>query len=493
MLLCVLGSAAMNAVLVGVNKSGNLLDTAARRRMLSQRIAAQYASGIEPSTSSQQVIERDFQELHAIQAMLDQMFVTDPDFSNELATSRDRLTAFESSVTLGTAPKTTYRLSQGFLNSVEEEVAILSQKNEAQTVQASAAAYLLAAAGIAALLIAGRKVFQPVVAELAMAENLLDEKIDALENTNRESEAQQDALRMKEEQIRLVGEDLSRAESVAGLGSWRFVPTTQSIWWSDGLYKILDLDPAGGKPSVETVMQRIHPEDAHKLKNLLTRLSIRHESYLVSYRIIMPNGAIKHIESRGVIDSTGETIRGTWLDITANVAAQEAIGQANKQLQILARTDSLTGLANRRAMDERLNQEFCGNVGRSGLLCVALLDLDQFKSYNDTFGHQAGDEALIRIAEILQNTLRQSDLPARFGGEELAIILPHTTRENAELLAERLRMLIETADWPHRTVTASFGLAMQEATMQSPDELLRAADKALYRSKAAGRNRVSWA
>ena len=160
-----------------------------------------------------------------------------------------------------------------------------------------------------------------------------------------------------------------------------------------------------------------------------------------------------------------------------------------------AATDSLTGIANRWRFDEELALEWrrAERVGDS--LALILLDLDDFKSVNDTYGHPVGDEVLRRIAEILGTNIRQVDLAARYGGEEFAVIVPEADLEGGLQLAERLRSALEEhhmelPDGKPRAVTASFGVAVK-GDLPRAEELIAAADEALYESKRAGKNRVS--
>ena len=119
-----------------------------------------------------------------------------------------------------------------------------------------------------------------------------------------------------------------------------------------------------------------------------------------------------------------------------------------------------------------------------------MLDVDHFKSYNDEYGHPAGDVALKIVGHVIRETLRGADVAARFGGEEFAILLPQTTAEEAAAIAERIRHNVEHADFPHRRVTLSIGVASCSAELCSSADLVSAADKALYEAKRQGRNRV---
>lgn len=161
------------------------------------------------------------------------------------------------------------------------------------------------------------------------------------------------------------------------------------------------------------------------------------------------------------------------------------------RLSALATTDGLTGLANRRTFSDRLAT--CVEYARETEtpLSLILLDADRFKPYNDLYGHPAGDEVLRQIGRILTRVSRDSDIPARYGGEEFAVLLPETDAETAAIIADLLRGEIAAHAFAHREVTASFGVADLTLSMNSGSDLVSAADAALYRSKAGGRNRVT--
>ncbi len=169
---------------------------------------------------------------------------------------------------------------------------------------------------------------------------------------------------------------------------------------------------------------------------------------------------------------------------------KEQLEEANRRLELLALHDSLTGLGNRRAFENRLAQEVAQSRRYGTPLSVLLLDVDSFKEYNDSFGHPAGDEVLRRLAQVLRGQGRETDFFARYGGEEFIVVLPLTDASGATILAERLRGAVEQAAWPERGVTASLGAATLLPDMPDDAALVSAADGALYAAKAAGRNRV---
>ena len=169
----------------------------------------------------------------------------------------------------------------------------------------------------------------------------------------------------------------------------------------------------------------------------------------------------------------------------------EATERINVRLQALADTDGLTGLKNHRAFQERLREEVQRAARYDTPLSLLMLDVDDFKSYNDVFGHPAGDAALRKIGAVLQATARTHDLIARYGGEEFAVILPETDAKNALIAAERFRAAVEAADWRERQITVSSGAATLALTVCDALALIAAADAALYQSKERGRNCVT--
>src|SRR5262249_43341180 len=156
-------------------------------------------------------------------------------------------------------------------------------------------------------------------------------------------------------------------------------------------------------------------------------------------------------------------------------------------------TDALTGVCNRRAFDDELNRRVAEWQRRKTMFSLVMLDVDHFKKFNDTHGHQAGDGVLKGVAKTLKDTLREMDFVARYGGEEFAAVLPVTNQSEALIAAERMRVAVEKAVFKfHGTelrVHCSFGVA-QVLVDNTPAEMVRRADAALYQSKSAGRNCV---
>lgn len=174
---------------------------------------------------------------------------------------------------------------------------------------------------------------------------------------------------------------------------------------------------------------------------------------------------------------------------------QDELLEKNAMLSRLSSSDPVTGLRTRRFVTDMLALEFLRS-GRYGTpLCVLMADLDHFKDVNDRHGHPAGDAVLAGVGELLNGLLRASDVAGRYGGEEMLVLLPQTGAEGGLATAERFRSAVEAAHFEiasgeRLTITVSIGVAAHQSGLQSPSELVMAADDALYQAKAEGRNRV---
>lgn len=174
---------------------------------------------------------------------------------------------------------------------------------------------------------------------------------------------------------------------------------------------------------------------------------------------------------------------------------EEQLMHARKQMEVLAMHDSLTGLLNRRAINEFAEGEFSMASRKNRALSIIMVDVDYFKSVNDRFGHKVGDHTLQNVAEILTMSLRSYDRAGRWGGEEFILILPDTQINGAIIVAERLRVRVEEMVIPLEngesfSVHISLGAACNTGQFQSLVKLIDASDQALYQAKQTGRNRV---
>ena len=310
----------------------------------------------------------------------------------------------------------------------------------------------------------------------------------------------EDALRQSEVRFRLIAENSSDVVSLLDADG-------RVVYVSPSCERVLGFLPEE--------MQRmspfaiVHPEDVERLQRHFNQLLNGEPVTSIQCRMLHKTGkriwldmmwravysrdgkvARMQVSSRDITDSKQyeKRLEETQKKLRVN---QERLADANTRLEALAAMDGLTGVKNRRAFDDRLVEEVARARRYGSELSLVLLDVDHFKSYNDTFGHPRGDEVLRQVGRLLVRTMRDTDFAARYGGEEFAIILSRTDREGAQQLAERLRRAIESATWDDRPITASVGVATFGRDADSPERLIELADRALYRSKEDGRNRVT--
>jgi len=213
-------------------------------------------------------------------------------------------------------------------------------------------------------------------------------------------------------------------------------------------------------------------------------------------QVVLLEGMPQYEEVR-IVPSGEDEVLVIIRDISDRKRIEEELRVATERMERLSLTDSLTEVANRRRLDEYLQREWRRAMREQQPISLILFDLDYFKGYNDTYGHQRGDECLIQVARATQEVVhRPSDLVARYGGEEFAVVLANTPLEGAEKIAQRIQRAILALNLPHQSsavsavVTASFGVSCLVPSYGSqPNRLIRQADQALYAAKQAGRNR----
>lgn len=337
---------------------------------------------------------------------------------------------------------------------------------------------------------------------------------------------------------------LAEAQRIAHLGSYEVIFDTGEVIWSEEVYRLFERDLSLGSPTFEEVLQYLHPEDLADLNAAREEGCKTGEQYERDLRIRQKDGSYRWCRStsKPILDEHGKPVRtiGTLLDVNERKLDQQRIEstnrwledanrklldqqedtllinsqlkeqmllvneqaaeleakkqqleEANDLLRALATIDGLTGIANHRAFQERLMEEWNHSSRYMEPFSVILLDVDNFKAYNDQFGHPEGDIVLRTVANLLKQSIRDVDFVARYGGEEFVVVLPQTDIEGACRVAERCRASLETAHWTHRKVTASFGVATQNINSKTAQELIDFADQALYATKRSGRNGVS--
>ena len=298
--------------------------------------------------------------------------------------------------------------------------------------------------------------------------------------------------RLGEERLRTSEERLALAleSGTDGVWDWRVQP--ESLWFSTNLLSMLGFGSDEIAVSVETWVNLIHPDDRETATGqfyaLLKGTSPRFEC---EHRLRRKHGGYAWVLARGRVVSRGETGRalrvvGTLIDITVRKEAEQAVAR-------LARHDALTDLPNRILFRERLNEALSEVVETKGVCALLYLDLDRFKTVNDTLGHLAGDALLNEVARRFKGAVRQDDTVARLGGDEFAILQTEGASQPASsaALAQRLIETMATPfliDGQQVEVGVTIGIALAPNDGLDADTLIRRADRALYRAKAEGRN-----
>lgn len=347
----------------------------------------------------------------------------------------------------------------------------------------------------------------------------------------------EDALKKSEAQFRRL------AENVPGM-IYRYIlhpdGTDEFTYLSPRCREIYELEPEAIIQNSQKMWSLVHPDDSLAIQSLIAESLHKPESINLEHRIITPSGRVKWIQviAQAEQQTNGDNIwDGVVIDITqrkhteqlladynrtleqqvrertialeqeiwerkraedAAKAAEIALCKANLELERLATLDGLTQVANRRRFDEYLSQEWRRVAREQQYLSLILCDVDYFKSYNDHYGHQAGDACLKRVAAAMRNTLkRPADLVARYGGEEFAIILPSTAMQGAIAVAQAIQKAIKLLRLPHIQsqisdfITVSFGVSSIIPTHNLRAEtLITTADEALYEAKKQGRDRI---
>ncbi|WP_158215325.1 sensor domain-containing diguanylate cyclase [Candidimonas nitroreducens] len=313
--------------------------------------------------------------------------------------------------------------------------------------------------------------------------------------------------RMALEALRLNEERLAIAARVGGLGVWDYDIVHDALQCDENWYRIMGRDPGEPIVSIEQYRPLIHPEDvdrATEVVKTVEELMSTGLDYGIEYRILRPDGEIRWIRSVAYLqheDGAAKRAIGFVLDIT-DARRNEASLRDEKRLLEDERAsfrrqsleDALTGIPNRRYLNEEL-ERICGGSGRGAMrVCIVLVDVDHFKLYNDMYGHHEGDRALRLVASALKNSCRRSDVVARYGGEEFMIIGRHIT--NPVPLLDSMASAVRRLKIPHngspaKQLSISCGCVVFDAEQSglSVAALIEQSDGALYEAKSQGRNR----
>lgn len=322
-----------------------------------------------------------------------------------------------------------------------------------------------------------------------------------------------------ERALRKSEKSLRKAQNIAHIGNWELDLITNRLEWSNEIFRIFEIDPLGFEASYEAFVNTIHPEDREIVHDTYIKSLETKEKYTIDHRLLMSDGRVKWVREVGdtEYDNEGKAVisRGTVQDITEQIQIRHELEKAKKeleeanqsliikndQLKELAMVDGLTKIANRRLFDEMYEKKYREALRSKKTLAVMMIDVDNFKSYNDHYGHAAGDECLIEVASALKSSLkRPTDMVARYGGEEFVVLLKEIDKEGAEQVAQRLLQSVSQLNIVHAFsdtapyVTISIGAVITASQEYATKEiLLKKSDEALYEAKKAGKNQVMWA
>jgi diguanylate cyclase (GGDEF)-like protein/PAS domain S-box-containing protein len=307
----------------------------------------------------------------------------------------------------------------------------------------------------------------------------------------REREENASAIRQSERELRLVTDHLPTLLSYIDTdGRFLRVNRTYERWMG------LTANAIVGK-----TIRELMGEDYWERTSFALETVLRGET--ITFETAYPRLDGERIAEITYAPSTDDTgcVRGIAcmvVDVDERRRAQQALrdseilSSANKALHELARTDELTGIKNRRAFEERLSKEFAISKTHDLALSLLLIDVDDFKARNDTWGHAAGDDVLRKLGSLLSTAVRGPDLAVRYGGEEFAVLLPGSSESGASIVANRIQKLVTEENWKEEQLTLSMGVSSVRTDMTREDELVVAADTALYEAKRTGKNRICY-
>ncbi|MBC16135.1 MAG: diguanylate cyclase [Desulfovibrio sp.] len=295
-----------------------------------------------------------------------------------------------------------------------------------------------------------------------------------------------------ESELKKYADRLTLASKAGGIGVWELNVQTNALHWDSQMFRLYGVQPGEFSGLYEAWRSRVHSEDLEQAEGSLQHAILTQALWDWEFRVVWPNKEVRHIKAAALVQADSnnrpEYLIGVNWDVTMARKQEE-------QLRLLATTDDMTKLLNRRRFMEMVEREFQRSSRYGNPFSFIMFDVDKFKNINDTYGHDVGDMVLKSIASTARTMVRDVDILGRIGGEEFAVGLPETDMSGAELLAEKLRVAMENkevvlGDGTVISFTISLGVATLDASCSEVNMLMKHADIALYQAKENGRNRV---
>lgn len=297
----------------------------------------------------------------------------------------------------------------------------------------------------------------------------------------------------------LLGEtkdSLDRAQRIAHMGNWDWQIQENRLFWSEGIYRLFGINPAEFDASYEGFMERVHPDDRTAVETATKYAKEIGTPYAIDHRIVRPDGAIRVVhESAEVLrDEQGRPVRmiGTVQDITERKQAEQALQEKDAHLEYVAYHDALTDLPNRTLLMDRLRHGISRADRAENRMALLFIDLDRFKTINDSLGHAIGDAVLQAAADRLKALVREGDTLSRLGGDEFVVLLENVrSGQDAATVAEKIIQALEKVlvigNYPLH-ISASIGISLYPEDGRDAETLMKHADAAMYKAKENGRN-----
>ncbi|MDP1929417.1 MAG: EAL domain-containing protein [Thiobacillus sp.] len=298
------------------------------------------------------------------------------------------------------------------------------------------------------------------------------------------------------QQLGETKDSLDRAQRIANMGNWDWQIGENRLFWSEGIYRLFGIQPAEFDASYEAFMARVHPDDQNAVNAAVGRALETGAPYEIDHRIVRSDGAVRivHENAEVLLDNQGKPARmiGIVQDITEWKLAEQALREKDAHLEYLAYHDALTGLPNRALLLDRLTHA-ASRADRAGnRMALLFIDLDRFKTINDSLGHAVGDAVLQAASDRLKTLVREVDTLSRLGGDEFVVLLEDLRDGQdaagvAEKIIHALEKVLVIGDYPLH-ISASIGISLYPQDGKDAETLMKHADAAMYKAKESGRN-----